>query len=600
MPALLLLFFIEHLNACVRRRTDRRRRICDARWRRNIDLVQDPLVSIELLANEEDALATAWKLQRSGNFVAAFDMAQEGLCLWPKSLPLQHVSILALASCGSTGAALAAYRASDLPDSASEDFLVLEARLLKDLAFLARGPDAAPLLVQAAQAYDRIAASTRGAYPAQNAASLWALAGDEQRATRLAASVLADLARLSVPTDRESAYFHWAMLAEVALIMSDRPALSAAVGAANQFCRRNLWARTRSFAQMRRLVPLRGDCADILDRWHLPAVGFVCPEEEPFSGEEFTALEESADLPVLVYDAGTDHSELRQALSALGGDLHVIMPNAPPDLASPRPAQLVLNRQASGQRAGYTWSSLLLDEAPDNARCCAEVALGLSLGFAQALHAPWVLLRAAGGRWRQYTPRNRAGFCREFDSRGAALRRVPRYGLFFADAVGYSTLSAPETRRYWSKLLPQTGAAVLRRHAKDVVFRKTWGDAIHGIFRTATAAARAALEIAAATTRLNEDFSAGRRLEFRTALHFGAADQGMDPIEETQSFFGPQLSFAARVVPIVPPGAVFVTEAFAAQLSLEGAPDLACTYVGATELAKAYGRVRLLMLAWRH
>jgi len=561
--------------------------------------VQDPFVSIELLANEEDALATAWKLQRSGNFVAAFDIAQEGLNFWPKSLALQHVSILALASCGSTSAALAAYRASGLGRSASEDFLALEARLLKDLAFLASGADAPPLLVQAAEAYERIAERTGGSYPAQNAALLWALAGHESQAMRLAASVLEALAQLPVPADEEASYYHWAMLAEAALIVHDKPVLGDAVTAANAYCRRNLWARTRTFAQMRRLLYLRSDCSEILARWHLPAVGFVLPADEPFPSDQFEALEESTDAPVLVYDAGAGHAELRQLLIGLGSDLHVIMPNAPMDSASPRPAQLVLNRQASGQRAGYTWSSLLLDDGIDNAHCCSEVALGLSQGFAEALHAPWVLLRYASGRWRQYTPRNRMQFCGEFAGRERAEQVVPRYALFFADAVGYSSLSAPETRRYWSKLLPETGAAVLRRHAKDVVFRKTWGDAIHGVFRSATAAARAALEITAATTRLNEDFSAGRRLEFRMALHYGAADVGMDPIEEAKSYFGPQLSLAARVVPVVPPGGVFVTEPFAAQLSLEGARDLSCTYVGATELAKAYGRVRLLTLAWR-
>jgi class 3 adenylate cyclase len=227
------------------------------------------------------------------------------------------------------------------------------------------------------------------------------------------------------------------------------------------------------------------------------------------------------------------------------------------------------------------------------------VALGLSLGLAAALHAPWLVLREAGGGWRQYVPGDTARFCREFSDRLPGDRRSPRYALFFADAVGYSTLNAPETRRYWSKLLPETGAAVLRRQGDAVIFRKTWGDAVHGVFTSAAAAARAALEMTASTRNLDEEFAAGRRLQFRMALHYGAADVGRDPIEDAQSYFGPQLSLAARIVPVVPPGGVFVTEAFAAQLSLEHARDLACTYVGATQLAKGYGRVRLLALAWR-
>jgi class 3 adenylate cyclase len=302
---------------------------------------------------------------------------------------------------------------------------------------------------------------------------------------------------------------------------------------------------------------------------------------------------------VLVHAAGSGRDAEWRALAALGVDLHIIMAAAPAEEpAPPRLTQLLLHRQASGRRAGYTWSSLLLDDGEDNARTCAEVGLGLSLGLAAALHAPWVVLRRVAGRWRQFEPPDPARYARDFCQRTADAR-PPRYALFFADAVGYSSLNASETRRYWTHLLPETGAAVLHRHADALIFRKTWGDAIHGVFRTATAAARAALEMTAATMRLDEDVAVGRRLEFRMALHFGAADAGVDPIEDARSFFGPQLSFAARIVPVVPPGGVFVTEPFAAQLCLEGAADMVCTYVGATQLAKDYGRVRLLALALR-
>src|SRR5262249_49407753 len=108
-------------------------------------------------SDEPAALAAAWQLQHSGNFVAAFDLAQEGLNRWPESQPLQHVAILALASCGSTDAALAALRASTLAGTDNEDFLALEARLLKDLAFKSPAQTAQPQLEAAAAAYERIA-----------------------------------------------------------------------------------------------------------------------------------------------------------------------------------------------------------------------------------------------------------------------------------------------------------------------------------------------------------------------------------------------------------------------------------------------------------
>ena len=145
----------------------------------------------DLPADEASALDKAWRLQRSGNFVAAFDLAQEALHRWPESQSLQHVSILALASCGSTHAALAAFRATSLAAAENEDLLALEARLLKDLAFQCSGPASEALLSQAAGAYERIALRTGGSYTAQNAAFLWVLAGAGDRAARLAQSAAA-------------------------------------------------------------------------------------------------------------------------------------------------------------------------------------------------------------------------------------------------------------------------------------------------------------------------------------------------------------------------------------------------------------------------
>jgi class 3 adenylate cyclase len=581
-----------------------------------------------MLSDERTALGAAWQLQRSGNFVAAFDLAQEGLSRWPGSLPLQHLSVLALASCGSTSAALSAFRTTDLAASANEDYLALEARLLKDLAFGAAEPTRAGLLVEAAQAYERIAERTHGSYTAQNAALLWTLAGNEPRAARLASDVIAGLSRTRIPPDEEAAYFHWATLAEAALVLGDGAVLAEAVARANGLCRRNVWARTRTFAQMRLLCDLRPACAPLVQGWYRPAVGFVSGRlDEPGSdsaGADPDGFDGVDDLPALAYAAaggalgggGASAGGAGEGdwfgLAAQGVQLHVILADAPAD-AEAAPGQFAAARAASGHRGSHTWSSLLLDDGEDRERACVETALGLSVGSADALHSPWVVLRRSGGVWRAYAPRDGAGldgmkrpgaadaawFAPELKPLAVQSRSPRRYGFLFADAVGYSTLSAAETRRYWEKLLPETGAAVLRRHAGDLLFRKTWGDAVHGVFRTASAAAAAALEMTAATARLAEELALGRRLAFRVAVHYGTADAGVDPVEEVSCYFGPQLSFAARIVPVAPPGGVFVTEPLAAQLSLEGAAGMTCTYVGATSLAKGYGRVRLLGLATR-
>lgn len=553
-------------------------------------------MAIDSIAEEPDALSSAWRLQRSGNFVAAFDLAQEALRRWPDSGALEHLSILALASCGSTEAALEAFRASGLAANANEDYLALEARLLKDLAFSGR-PNAAAMLVPAAEAYERVARGTNGTYSGQNAALLWLLAGDDARAIRLAGSVAERVTEHNVPTDAQAAYFHWATRAEAALVLGDRSMLLRAVEGANPLCRENSWARSRTLLQMRRLRGVRPECLDLIERWYRPPVGLVLdPGCMPLSLSGGTRLEDS-DRPALAYRMSRDGDSGYRDLAAPGIQLHVIYPGAPADASKSQAAALKSRRDASGQDGPHTWSSLLLDEDEDQDRACAEAALGLSLGHADALSAPWVVLAKSDGRWHVHRNVDRMAMGAAIALRSGLPKEPARYGFLFADAVSYSSLNAADTRRYWTHLLPQTAAAVLRRYSESIVFRKTWGDAVHAVFRSAGAAAKAALEIQTATAQLIEEVEPGRRLSFRIAAHYGAADRGFDPIEETDSIFGPQLSFAARIVPVAPPGGVFVTEPFAAQLSLEGIEGAHCSYVGTTSLAKSYGRVRLLTLA---
>ena len=535
-------------------------------------------------------------MQRTGNFVAAFDLAQDALHRWPDSQALEHVSILALASCGSTEAALDAFRATSLSANTSEDFLALEARLLKDLALSGRTNTEATL-VQAADAYERVAQQTDGTYSRQNAALLWMLAGDVERAVVLAGSVAERVTEFNVPSDEQAAYFHWATLAEAALVRGDRALLERAVAGANPLCRQNSWARSRTLLQMRRLSAVRAECTDIIENWYLPPVGLVLERECMSADSQKGARMEGSDLPALAYCIGRDRPSEWHELAAQGIQLHVIYPDAPAEESqSPQP-KLPSRRDASGHCDSHTWSSLLLDESDDHDRVCAETALGLSLGHADALRAPWVVLARSNGRWLSIRDADRSSIRAAIASRGSRPEDRARYGFLFADVVSYSSLNAADTRRYWTSLLPKTAAAVLRRHSEAIVLRKTWGDAVHAVFRTATAAASAALEMQAATAQLAEELEPGRRLNFRIAVHYGRADHGFDPVEETPSIFGPQLSFAARIVPVAPPGGIFVTEPFAAQLSLEGAGNTHCSYVGTTSLAKSYGRVRLLTLA---
>ena len=66
-------------------------------------------------------------------------------------------------------------------------------------------------------------------------------------------------------------------------------------------------------------------------------------------------------------------------------------------------------------------------------------------------------------------------------------------------------------------------------------------------------------------------------------------------MEET-TYYGTHVNLTARLEPIVQRGQVFVTEAFAASLTSEGAAGFRCNYIGAMALARRFSDARLYRL----
>ena len=76
---------------------------------------------------------------------------------------------------------------------------------------------------------------------------------------------------------------------------------------------------------------------------------------------------------------------------------------------------------------------------------------------------------------------------------------------------------------------------------------------------------------------------------------------GFDPILKRQNFFGSHVNIAARIEPITPPGAVYVSEQFASLLMASNAADFACDYMGHLALAKGFwGLYRIYRLRRLH
>ena len=116
---------------------------------------------------------------------------------------------------------------------------------------------------------------------------------------------------------------------------------------------------------------------------------------------------------------------------------------------------------------------------------------------------------------------------------------------------------------------------------------------------SAPAAAEIALELQARLARfdystLGLDGGAGG---MRVGAHYGSAWRATDRITGRTTFYGTEVSRAARIGPVTPPGAVFAPGPLAAILALEARDRFCCHYVGRISLAKNYGDYPMYRLA---
>lgn len=153
----------------------------------------------------------------------AYDLAQEAARRSPRDDRFKHRAALALARTGAPDEALALFDSFQLAkNAADEDILCLGPRLRRDLAFRKAVPDAA-LLRKAAEDYESVYAKTGGYYPGVSAAATFAMAGDAERARKIAAKVAKECETLLEGVDEDDpSYYPRATLGEALLIAGDR------------------------------------------------------------------------------------------------------------------------------------------------------------------------------------------------------------------------------------------------------------------------------------------------------------------------------------------------------------------------------------------
>jgi class 3 adenylate cyclase len=337
----------------------------------------------------------------------------------------------------------------------------------------------------------------------------------------------------------------------------------------------------------------------------------------------------SANPPGIAYGSLAGGADIiwAEALLARDCELHVVLPFAREEFVA-----------SSVEPSGRHWvqrferclaAAASVRFATDDAflgddvlfRYASEYAMGLALLRARYLDAEirqfavWdgeppggaagtaidVAARRSGGREVTVISPRRAGSVTLHSARRAEPNAAAGTGrtvraIVFGDFQGFSKLTDEQLPVFARRVLGAV-AEVLSTHSQHVAQRNTWGDAIYVVMSEAGAAAEFALDLQAAIAEIDlEAEGLPEHLALRLGCHLGPVFPTRDPVLDETVFMGSHVSRTARIEPVTPPGAVYVTEPFAAALVLDDRGGFACDYVGHMDAAKGYGRLRMYRL----
>lgn len=587
----------------------------------------------------EGAIREVRRLESAGDFLEAHERAMVAHARWPDDVTLRFRAVLTLARAGTIDDALALYDELKLVEIASEDERALKGRLLKDRALMRRGASRQADLRAAAAFYAEAHAFGGGAFSAINAATLLFLAGDEPKARvwRQRATAACTMASVATSLDR---YWRDATLAEAALLAGDDAAAARALQQATAPPRDvAAWASTRR--QLALICEARGRDESILDPLRLPSAihylgHMIAPPREP--GRFPAALEPQVAEAIRArldrHDAGflcgslACGADILFAEAALErkAELHVVMPFAREDfvrLSVARGGAGWVDRfdACLGRATSVTWATDANHDGDDSLFTYASrIAMGQAALIARRIGgvlrqvAVWDGQPASGlagtaidiANWPKFAePTDVIAVPARWDVTETAFipraagagRRVIR-AILFGDIKGFSRLRDDQVPRFERHILHAVADAVAPYDA-TLRYRNTWGDGLFLAFDDPHDAAAAALAIQAGVSAAARDAAAAGLppdLQLRLAGHLGPTYDGFDPLRRERSVIGAHVTRAARLEPVTPSGAIFITEPFAAALALAPRAGIATIYVGRRPMAKDYGELRLYRL----
>ena len=168
--------------------------------------------------------------------------------------------------------------------------------------------------------------------------------------------------------------------------------------------------------------------------------------------------------------------------------------------------------------------------------------------------------------------------------------------MLFADAKGFSGLRETQMPAFIRAVLGAVGRAVMRSGPAPRVLN-TWGDGLFAVTDDLGHIATLALALIEEAKQLDvAGLDLPQSIMFRVGLHAGPAFVGMDPITGRSNAYGSDISLAARIEPIAPPGTVWASRAFVALSMATGCSGVSFKAVGRHALAKGAGEMELFEL----
>ncbi len=597
-----------------------------------------------MVSVKDDLDAARASLSR-GDVILAYDAASAVVAAEPANLDARYLVALALIRAGARDRArfalddlnVALANASDVSSNLREDAEALEGRLAKELALAAHGAERAKLAATAARIYEAVADRHDGYFTCINAASMWLIAGDRDRAHGLADRALALARKAEIDDPDTDPYWRTATEAEASLVLGD---VSAAEGALTRAAElgADVAARAVTARQLRMLCEETGVDTALLDSLALPGVLHFCghritADAEAAGGfsvsdEPRVAGEIAAYLDAQTFDAGYGALAcgadimIAEAMLERGVPLHVVLPFGVDEFEDISVCsggdnwkaryRSCLDRAAS---VNIVYDSAYSDD-PTLFGYCANVAMGHALhrarhlgigaeqlavwdgntGFAIAGTGHDVAAWHAAGRPTHVISVNHRRAAREqgTDAGPETPRRVG--SIIFTDTKGFSSLRDEHQRTYVDELLRPMGE-VLDVFGDKVQYRNTWGDAILAVCDDVATAAAAALALQAVMREVDlAAIGLPENLGMRVSAHIGPLIELDDPVRGVPAYWGRELTRAARIEPRTPVGEVYVTEAFAAVCTLECGTEFACEYVGRVTTAKEFETIPMYRL----